>query len=213
MSRYSDDYEEDWPNAGAMYWANVQRATRGKTGRPILVELIAALDAMPVKELHEGYLAHPGTGARCAVGALVVHRLQAQGLTEQEALLKASGDACECSWGGTHTLAQHNEDGCTAVIRWWSDDPGRPCECKAWQPVHVDASESVETAEQLLPSLAPAKGMKGPHAVLSEAMWENDEGFMWEGRRPADRWKHIRAWAVRALGYDPAQDRADATQV
>lgn len=199
MSRFSDDWDEDWNNQAAMHWANVQRSARGKAGRPILAELIAALDAMPVHELHEGFLANPATGARCAVGALVVHRLQAQGMTEQEALLKASGPACECSWGGIHTLDQHDEDGCHAMIQGWV--PPRPCDCKAWQPMGMLAHESVETAEQLLPELAPTNTLKGPHNVLAEAMWENDEGY-W-AKSPAERWQHVRDWAVAALGQLP----------
>lgn len=192
MSRFSDDWDEDWNNQGAMHWANVQRSARGKAGRPILEELIAALDAMPVHELHEGFLAHPGTGQRCAVGALVVHRLMAQGMTEQEALLKASGPDCECR----HTLDLHNEDGCTGPAPFWTKGQDG-CGCKAWRPEGQMAHESVEAAEQLLPELKPTKTLKGPHNVLAEAMWENDEGY-W-GKSPADRWQHVRDWAVAAL--------------
>ncbi len=207
MSRFSDDFDEDWQNQGAMHWANVQRSTRGKAGKAVLQELIAALEAMPVHELHEGFLANPGTGARCAVGALVVHRLQAQGMTEQEALLKASGDECECSWGGTHTLAQHDENGCTVQVQgWFGQDPPHPCECKAWRPVAVTAYEAVEIAEQLLLPDLVAK-VKAPHNVMTEAMWENDEGF-WahqyaEPERPRMRWKWVRAWAEEAMGQLP----------
>ena len=53
MSRthYSDDYGEDFPNQLWLYRANVDRSMASKTGRKMLREILAALDAMPTREL------------------------------------------------------------------------------------------------------------------------------------------------------------------
>lgn len=65
MSRsgYSDDCEHL-----ELYRGNVDRATRGKRGQAFYRDLLAALDAMPVKALTRGVLEEQG--AVCALGAL-----------------------------------------------------------------------------------------------------------------------------------------------
>jgi|SRR5581483_10401097 len=64
MSRFGgcDDYEEWFPNAGALWQANVRRALKGKRGRKALTELREALLALPEKRLI--------SGALCTVGGL-----------------------------------------------------------------------------------------------------------------------------------------------
>lgn len=54
MSRthYSDDFGEDFPNQLELYRANVDRSMSSKKGRKMLREVLAALDAMPVRELY-----------------------------------------------------------------------------------------------------------------------------------------------------------------
>lgn len=52
----SDDYEEDWPNQAAFWWANAQRAMKGKRGRKALAELREALLMLPEKRLVAGAL-------------------------------------------------------------------------------------------------------------------------------------------------------------
>lgn len=51
-----------------MYRGQVASATRGKRGQRMLVELLAALDAMPIKRLITGLLVEDGEV--CALGAL-----------------------------------------------------------------------------------------------------------------------------------------------
>lgn len=71
MSRsgYTDDYDDaDYPLA--LYRGTVASATRGKRGQRFYKELLAALDAMPVKELHAGVFDDPNEGKVCALGAL-----------------------------------------------------------------------------------------------------------------------------------------------
>jgi hypothetical protein len=70
MSRsgYSEDYDETFPNAGALYARNVERAAEGRRGQKFFHDLLAALDAMPVKRLITNELAREGEV--CALGAL-----------------------------------------------------------------------------------------------------------------------------------------------
>lgn len=70
MSRsgYSDDYGDDDPLALGRYRAQVASAIRGKRGQALLRELLAALDAMPVKQLVAGEL--EAEGQFCALGVV-----------------------------------------------------------------------------------------------------------------------------------------------
>lgn len=78
MSRsgLSDDCDEQWMEA--LWRGRVSNARRGRRGQRFLRELLAALDAMPVKELHahtfdEGPVAGGDVvvdGGVCALGAL-----------------------------------------------------------------------------------------------------------------------------------------------
>lgn len=61
MSRYSDDYDESFPNQAALWEANYERALKGKRGRKVLADLRDALLALPEPRLIEGAL--------CTVGA------------------------------------------------------------------------------------------------------------------------------------------------
>ena len=68
MSR--SDYNDDIDNwALIKYRGRVASATRGKRGQAMFKAMLAALDAMPVKELIDGALQEPG-GQVCAFGAL-----------------------------------------------------------------------------------------------------------------------------------------------
>lgn len=52
MSRYCDyDADEQFPNEAALWWANAERALKGKRGRKVLVELREALLNLPEKRL------------------------------------------------------------------------------------------------------------------------------------------------------------------
>ncbi len=70
MSRsgYSEDYDDQFPNASALYSRNVERATEGKRGQKFFRDLLAALDDMPVKRLITEELVREGEV--CALGAL-----------------------------------------------------------------------------------------------------------------------------------------------
>jgi hypothetical protein len=63
MSRFEDyDYEEQFPNQGEFWHANVQRALSGKRGKKALSEMREALFALPEKRLI--------AGALCTVGGV-----------------------------------------------------------------------------------------------------------------------------------------------
>lgn len=110
MSRYyDDDYEEDFPNQGAFWQANFERALKGKRGRKALRDLREALLALPEPKLIEGALctvnperriaekragcirddlarelAEKGDGV-CAIGAMLWHRKVKAGMDPAEA--------------------------------------------------------------------------------------------------------------------------------
>lgn len=50
----NDDYDEDFPNQGAFWWANAQRALKGRRGKQALAELREALLMLPEKRLVSG---------------------------------------------------------------------------------------------------------------------------------------------------------------
>jgi hypothetical protein len=74
MSRsdYSEDYDEEFPNALAFYRSAVDHAISGKRGQSFLRELGDALDAMPEKRLIANDLHYEG--AVCAIGSVGVRR-------------------------------------------------------------------------------------------------------------------------------------------
>ena len=74
MSRhgYSDDCDDNW---ACIRWRGaVTAAINGKRGQAFLRELIADLDAMPVKELIAYTIVNPNTGACCALGCVAKAR-------------------------------------------------------------------------------------------------------------------------------------------
>lgn len=81
MSRsgYSDDIEDPW--RWIMYRGAVKSSIRGRHGQAFLRELIAALDAMPVKSLVAGEL--QADGEFCALG--VVGQARGVDLTKLDA--------------------------------------------------------------------------------------------------------------------------------
>jgi hypothetical protein len=82
MSRsgYSDEFGDDFPGQTGLYRANVRRSVRGSAGQARLRELRDALEALPVKALHDGIFAE-GTNDHPAVCALGAWALQKTGDT------------------------------------------------------------------------------------------------------------------------------------
>jgi hypothetical protein len=61
-------YTEEWDSGVAMWRGVIASATRGKRGQRFFRDLVAALDAMPVKRLIAGALETDGEA--CALGSL-----------------------------------------------------------------------------------------------------------------------------------------------
>lgn len=80
---YTD--EEDYPGQFNLWQANCRRSMRGKAGQQALRELETALLAMPEQELYHGVFVQP-SGEACALGALMVERKVAEGLSRDEAI-------------------------------------------------------------------------------------------------------------------------------
>jgi len=96
MSRsgYTDDYDDD-DGTGGLWRGAVQRAIAGKRGQAALLELAAAMDAMPVKVLAADSLI-TADGEFCTLGVLGAARgLRMQGIDPDDwnAVAKAFGIA------------------------------------------------------------------------------------------------------------------------
>lgn len=74
MSRsgYSEDYDEEFPNASALYHTSILNAIKGKRGQKFIRDLVSALDALPEKRLISDDLIKEG--AVCAIGAVGLAR-------------------------------------------------------------------------------------------------------------------------------------------
>lgn len=103
MSRFSDDYDEDYNNQGALWWANANRALNGRKGRAALAELETALLELPEKKLISGRLAE--NGQVCAVGALVAKRRVEAGEPREAVLAKLERLIDEDGYGGVDVTA------------------------------------------------------------------------------------------------------------
>jgi hypothetical protein len=62
----NDDWDEDWPNQGAFWWHNAQRALKGKRGRKALAELREALLILPERRLVSGAISTASLAAEVA---------------------------------------------------------------------------------------------------------------------------------------------------
>lgn len=113
MSRFDfdgSDYEEMFPNQGALWHSNLTKAIKGRRGQRDLRTLEQALLELPQKRLIHGRLAKGNEV--CAVAAYVVQRRVDKG-EEREGVLAELRAAvrveCEVCW---HYEDQHGENGC-----------------------------------------------------------------------------------------------------
>jgi hypothetical protein len=118
-TEYDGDFDEYSELVSYGWHANIRKALTGKKGRAFLVELEAALVALPEKRLiHQDFARGPGTvekteaaieklaadGIRmhpddmpcdtgvCAMGAVALKRLMAKGLSREEAIARIEQD-------------------------------------------------------------------------------------------------------------------------
>jgi hypothetical protein len=125
-SNYSDDVENNW---GLICWRGaVNSAIRGKRGQALIRELIAGMDAMPVKELIADEL--EVSGQFCALG--VVGRARGIDMTgidpEDSRIVAKTFDIAEpmareivyindeCGWGSGETPSARWER-----VRKWAE--------------------------------------------------------------------------------------------
>lgn len=123
MSRI-DDYEPDSTEdflRSCAFSHNVTQAVAGKKGRKFLLELEAALLALPVKRLAVGVMALPedreprrasgGPGDVCALGAVAAARAVAAGESRpavvQRLAVEFSRDYEEAGWKNIGKAAEH----------------------------------------------------------------------------------------------------------
>jgi hypothetical protein len=131
MSRsgYSEDCDDNW---ALIRWRGaVNSALRGARGQAFLRELVAALDAMPVKELHPNELRDP-EGNVCALGAVA----QARGM-DVSPLDPENTEGVAAAFGLSHALIREvvwvNDEAC-----WY-----RPAPARRWQLVREWALENL----------------------------------------------------------------------
>ncbi len=151
MSRcgYNEDGGDDDLALGR-WRGQISSALRGKRGQRFLRDLVAALDAMPVKELVSGEL-ETQEGAVCALGCLAKH---------QEKSVKVSQDWDESDWdklGEAFNIAPQ----LAQEVMWINDDDnGRnyyrrvdPDNAKRWRDVREWATRNIRLTSEELPEV------------------------------------------------------------
>lgn len=126
MSR--SGYESDGENH-SLWRASVERAIRGKRGQAFLRELVAALDAMPVKRLIMGEVVRDSEHM-CALGSVAVLRkmdIEDLDIFDGEDVGKAFNIAQSMAreivyendkGGGSYDYEKHEWIGETSEVRW-----------------------------------------------------------------------------------------------
>ena len=137
---YDDDDNANWRHI--MWRGRVTSAMRGKRGQAFFRDMIAALDAMPVKELHPINVAGDCV---CAMGALAKHRgadvSAAQAELEDEGgdhewATALVGDRLGIAEALALETAYVNDEGA------WDETPAqRWTRMRRWAERHIRASE------------------------------------------------------------------------
>jgi hypothetical protein len=127
MSRsgYTDEIDDHFTNWDLIRWrGRVASATRGARGQQFFRDLIAALDAMPVKELADYTLAAP-EGPVCAMGE--VARYRGVDLSPEQEELEDDAEEATAATSFKLDIA-----GCLArEVAYMNDDAGRHDETPA----------------------------------------------------------------------------------
>lgn len=143
MSRFSDDYDEDWQNQGIMWWSNVERSFKGRRGTEALRRLVDALDVMPDKELANGAWRDIETGQLCALGALSVAAGRdpaTMGEHEDDPLTVArlTSQDTGLPWGALYYIEHENDEG-----KWF----GSETPAERWTRIHSWATKELAARE------------------------------------------------------------------
>jgi len=132
-SNYTDDGDDQW---AMIRWRGAVKASiRGQRGQRFFRDLVAALDAMPEKELISGSLEL--RGQHCALGALGVQMgLPLKDLTEKE--VEDVAPAFDIAVALAREVVYENDEG-----GWYSETPA-----ERWQRMRRWAASQLVTIMQ-----------------------------------------------------------------
>lgn len=151
MSRVTSwEDDEPYPNASALFGANVERALNGKRGQALLKEIEAALLALPSKRLIGSAICEKGEV--CLLGAVAIERAMKAGKTRVEALADLEKNAVE--WGQCDEPEALDDDNMFAYLKDLLDIKQ---ESLAWQLVYENDESGWETSPDSIYA-GPGKG-------------------------------------------------------
>lgn len=146
MSR--SGYSDDCDGAELNLWRGaVNRAAKGKRGQAFLREALAALDAMPVKELVADTLHEPVVGQFCTLGAVGAARgmdLKTLEYSERDGVAQGFGIAEALA---AEVMYENDEGACCSryIDGRWTYQPETPAErwsrMRAWVASQISASQ------------------------------------------------------------------------
>lgn len=171
MSRaYCDDYDdESFPNEGAFWQANAERALSGRRGKRVLAELREALLALPERRL-------------------IANAFSTVGKPAEDPTLRW------CAEDHRHLMAEQGQGVCTVAAYVWHKRVkagADPQQALIDLPLHPDyADEPMATEDE---------GRRaGLNRYLAwTLMYHNDERF--RGLSPEDRWQAVMDWLNEQL--------------
>lgn len=158
MSRagYTEDCENNWDQI--MWRGQVTSAMRGKRGQAFLIELVAALDAMPEKKLIRHELIETKDGAPvssnvCAIGSVGI----ARGV-ELEKIDPYDYDRIATTFGIAHQLVREieyeNDEG-----NYYKESPqSRWCRVRAWARKNIKNPDASYVPERVWQTPISPKG-------------------------------------------------------
>lgn len=205
MTRFSGDYDEQFPGQGELWEANLRRALSGKRGQAALRDLETALLEMQEKKIIRGKLANR-QGQVCTVGLLALHRRVKAGESREAVLVEmAEPDYCEC----THDHHDHlDETGyclrcesqaeewrlrkATGTLERWQTTEPRPCQRFVLQD-WGDGGGDLETAEV-------GKNVGIAFCLAWHLGYLNDE--TWYSDTDEERYKHLLEWVRKRIIHE-----------
>lgn len=199
----------DFPGQWVLSQANMARQLTGKKGRALLLELRAALEAMPRHRLIEHRLAD-GDGDVCTVGALIV----ARGADPVDLAAKAerASECANCLDGyGDHNRADGSCSVCFDRAKrsqeYW-DAKGTPADkrwptpaCQAFEA--PDPTEFEEDSAGAFLTVDTAVDAGVPRRLAWRLMDLNDQDM--SGLTPEERWQRVVNWIDDTLWRPPSE--------
>ena len=184
----SDDYDEDFPNQGAFWWHNAERALKGKRGKKALAELREALLMLPEKRLVNGAIS----------------------TASLEAKYRDQPDEVESHWGPNAGLMRPNWEKQTAMEKCAEEGIG-VCAVGAYllRKRVIELGETPDEAMRQLPAMSDTDDHNlidtayvGEQAGLSSYVAymladRNDETY--GGCTPEQRYEKFLAWLDKEL--------------